>query len=674
MSTPTQSGERLIDFDGTFFRGMSSNGDPGQLPLGYYWNSMNMINTGGVLSCRPGYRCLVKFPKGNLQGGTIFRPKVGFEQMVVVIDGVVYVAPFPFLEFTILSNVQMLPYAKQVFFMQAVQSANRTNTSFSSPIEVIAPRNVLFIQDGGNTAPAWYDGSNSGHIRDNEFETPVGGPMMWVGDRLWVANQNRVYASDISNPFSFREQIYLGAVQGFEFSGDVTALAKTPSLESPQLAIFTHDNTSIIQANIRDRSLWPTTDGFQIEVLQVGCVGHRAVVPHYGRLSWFCPSGIVIFDFATAGKLSVRLPIRDNEMAFSKTRVSDNLDLIAGAAFGQYLLMSVPANDYYNKDTWVVNDAAFETLTDDSGPSWASWWRGTRPVEWIYGVIAGIERIYHVSFDEDEEIRLWEAFTPDRLDNGCPITWFAETRGYFGATSGVKKLPGADCRFQWADIAMSGIEEDLNLGVFVASSLRGGYKPIFAKKISVERGSLSFEREITATTKLFALKPEERTNKTQDANQQSSDNETGTCAVESENLEGIENSFQLLIIGHGPATIRWVRSWALSVSEDLSGNPTACQDEVPFNTVRFDGAGQHESNLVLAIDELSERELAYFTAVKTAVVEQDGFSAVGFGTAQSIISQAAADRVAGIVAIKQAESELRAVLPPVLSIGEGFDE
>jgi len=336
--------------------------------------------------------------------------------------------------------------------------------------------------------------------------------------------------------------------------------------------------------------------------------------------------------------------------------------------------MSVPANDYYNKDTWVVNDAAFETLTDDSGPSWASWWRGTRPVQWVYGVIAGVERIYHVSVDEDGENRLWEAFTPDRLDNGCPITWFVETRGYFGQTSSAKKIPGSDCRMQWADVAMSGIEEDLNLGIFYAGSLRGAYKPVLAKKISVEKGSLAFNRSITATTDLFAFKPEERVERTQDANQQSTNLDSGTCPVESPNIEGIDNSFQLLIIGHGPGTIRWIRVWGLDVPDDLKGDPKACEDEAPFNTVRFDGAGQHSSNIELAVDELTHRELAYFTSVKTAVVDQGGFSAVGIGIAQSIISQAASDRVAGIVAVKQAEAELRGVLPPVLSVGEGFDE
>jgi hypothetical protein len=49
-------------------------------------------------------------------------------------------------------------------------------------------------------------------------------------------------------------------------------------------------------------------------------------------------------------------------------------------------------------------------------------------------------------------------------------------------------------------------------------------------------------------------------------------------------------------------------------------------------------------------------------------------AAVGVGTAESIISQEAADRVANIIATKQAEMEIVLTLPPVLSLGEGFDD
>jgi hypothetical protein len=429
-----------------------------------------------------------------------------------------------------------------------------------------------------------------------------------------------------------------------------------------------------LQANIRDRTLWPTTDGFQIEVLQTGAVGQRGVVNHFGELAWFSAQGIVVFDFATAGKLSTRLPIRDNEMLISKSRISDNLDLVALGTFGQFLLASVPSGDFYNKHTWCLNNVAQETLTNASAPSWCSVWLGTRPVQWVSGVISGVERIYHVSVDEDGNNRLWEAFTPDRLDNGCPITWAVESRGYFGPTSQAGKIPGTNCRYQFSDVALSGISQDLNLGVFYAGGLRGEYKPVLAKKISVSSGSLAFDRPLIATTAIFEFKPQERVNRTQDANQQPTDIETGSCPVESPDLEGIDNSFQVLVVGQGPATIRWIRSFALSVPEVITGEPQACIDEVPYNTVRFDGAGVHGDNILQVTEELAARNIQHFDAVKTAVVSSQGVSAVGVGVAESIISQAAADRVANIIATRMAETEVALTLPPVLSLGEGFDE
>ena len=663
----------LLDYDGTFFRGAKSDGDPAQLPLGYYWWGINVLNVGGTVGCRPGYRCIVSFPPGNLQGAAIFRPKVGVEQMVACIEGVVYVSPFPFTDWHQLPNVLFSPTAKQIFWSLTTQTARRITNDFASAIEVISPKAVLMMQDGGSTAPAWYDGSNSGHIRDHSFETPSGGPMIWVGDRLWVAKGNLVFASDIGNPFSFREEVYLGGIQGFAFSGDVTALAKTPSIEVPQLAVFTKDNVSVLQANIRNRDQWPLTDNFQVEILQTGCVGQRAIVSHYARLTWVSPSGIVVFDFATAGKLSVRLPVRDNEMMFSKNVVSEDLSLVAGAAFGQYSLMSVPAEDVYNKHTWVLNDASLETLSDDSGPSWSGVWLGTRPVEWVYGDIAGSEKIYHVSKDEDGENRLWECFRPERLDNQCPIMWAVFTRGYFGPTGQTKKNPGQDCLMKYADAALGGIEDDLDFGVFFAGGTRGAFKQILGKRISVERGSLRADQNITATTDIFAYKAQSRKERTQDAQQQGETTDTGTCGVESPNDENRDDSFQLLIVGHGPGTIKWIRAWSFASPEDQSGAPDACKTEDRFNVIRFDGAGVHASDMSEAALELANRVVQRYTSIKTETLTEGGVSAVGVGMSESIVSQEAADRVASTIAIKQAESEILRVLPSVVSIGEGFE-
>jgi hypothetical protein len=300
------------------------------------------------------------------------------------------------------------------------------------------------------------------------------------------------------------------------------------------------------------------------------------------------------------------------------------------------------------------------------------YWLGTRPVEWVYGQIAGAERIYHVSADEDCQNRLWEAFLPERLDNKCPIMWAKESRGYFGQTSQVaKKVPAAKFRMCFADIALCGIEEDLDLAVFYAGGIRGAYKPILAKRISVERGSLRPDSTIIATTILFGFKPQSREERTEDANQQSVESETGSCPPESPRTEGIDESFQLLIVGHGPATIRWIRVYGLEEPEQNSGDPDACLDEEKFNVIRFDGAGVKSSDLDDVYAHFMADPLRNFTSNQTATVMQDGFTATGVGHSESIVSQAAADRVALRIAVRQAEVELQQTVPPTLSLGLG---
>lgn len=665
--------EVMVDWDATFFRGAKSDMDPAQIPQGYYWTGLNLLNLGGILSTRPGYRCVAKLASGRLQGATLFRPILGLEQLVVAVDGKIYTSPFPFTEFKQVPNITLSPNAKQVFWAQCLQAASRTSAGLNSAITIIPPRAVLFIQDNGNSAPAWYDGSNSGQVSGNSLDTPAGGPMSWVGDRLWIARNNAVFASDISNPFSFRERVYLGGQEGFYFTSEVTALVTTPSVESPQLFVFTSRNGSIVQANIRDRTQWPITPGFQSEVIQVGCLAPRSAVSHYGHLIWFSQSGVSIYDPATSGKLTARLPVRDNEMLVSKTKIDQDVSMVSAGTFGQFLMMSVPSEDVFNKHTWVMNNASLATLNDDSGPSWAGLWTGTRPVEWVCGEITGVERAFYVSVDADGSNRLWEAFQPDRLDNGCPITWAVETRAHFGLTqSNPRKNPGARCRLTWADVSVSGISEDLDVAMFYAGGTSGAYRPMLTKRYSVEKGSLSFDAELTMDSQLFSFKPQFRLMRTEDANTQSADPIAGMCGVEKEDIDNIDDSFQFLIVGHGPATIKWIRSFAYPVSDFQSGDGNACKDETRLNAVRFDGVAAFAETFDELVTELSAANTRQFTSNQTAVLSNGDFSAVGVGFSESIVSQAAADRVAHIIAEKQAQAELDALVPPVLSVGLGI--
>jgi hypothetical protein len=405
----------------------------------------------------------------------------------------------------------------------------------------------------------------------------------------------------------------------------------------------------------------------------VGCLSNRSALSHYGHVVWFSPSGVSIYDPATSGKITSRLPVRDNEMLTSKVVLSDDLSQVAAGAFGQYLLMSVPAEDNFNRHTWVLNHASLSTLNDESGPSWAGYWLGTRPVEWVSGVFAGQERIFHVSVDYDGKNRLWEAFNPNRLDNGCPITWALFTRGYFGTTSQVGKPPGFKIRFQWADFTIAGVEEDLDFGVFYAGGTSGAFKSIANTFIRSLRGSMDAETEITMESTIFAYKPQSRTIQTVDADQQSILTNDGSTGVEREKIANIDRSFQLLVVGHGPCTLREIRAFSLPEPENPAGNPKAFCGETCLNAVRYDGLATQSNNFKSTVDALSDAPESFYTSSKTVVLEKNGFKAVGVGFASSILSQSAADRVATIVATKRADKDLQAMLPPVISVGLGLE-
>jgi hypothetical protein len=92
--------------------------------------------------------------------------------------------------------------------------------------------------------------------------------------------------------------------------------------------------------------------------------------------------------------------------------------------------------------------------------------------------------------------------------------------------------------------------------------------------------------------------------------------------------------------------------------------------------LRFDGAGAKSNSLAEADSALAGRAIRWFESNQTASVSSDdgAFSSVAVGHAESIVSQAAADRVAQIIALKQADRDVQGQQTPILSYGKGFDE
>jgi len=659
MSSPqiNQVPFRRPDGDISFLPGMNSNAHPTQLQPGQYARSMNTVNRGGIVQCRPGRRCKFVCPPGNFQGSEWFIPKQGTRVILFAVEGLVYISEFPFTNYRQIPGISFLPHARQIFFQQVEQSVVIND---DGSLTLIPPRNLMVIQDGGFTPPAVFDGTTAEHQRGAN-KIPLGGPMEWVGDRLWVARDSFLFASDIANPLSFTEAIYFATVRAFTLPGTITALHRTTNPTSPQLLAYTDHTTTLFQASIRDRSQWPTTPNFQQVVLtSIGCTSNRSVQAHYGMLWWWSEHGLVSFDAAGLNFITAALPYRDVEMNDSKGQLSEDCGGIAVVSVENYLLVSVPHSDLYNKHTWVLDTGVFQTLNQMAPPVWNSFWTGTRPITWLVGQVNDTNAFFAFSQDYDGLVRLWEEFTPDRLDDGCPITWYLETRGYFNQDPTVKK------QFRFAKIYMSELLGVIDVAVFWAGAQRGKYKRILTKRINATAGMLRALDIVTAEDILYSLKKQSRELRTQDAKEIWTNEKQTSCGVEDPLAEFKDESFQLLIVVSGPGAINSV----LTETDPEEGQKLggACEeDEAENKLVRFDGAGESSKEFLEAADRLAT-DLEIFRSNQTATLMQDGFIETGVGEGESTISQAAADKIAECIAIRKAAKHLEEELPAIVSL------
>lgn len=653
---------KIQEGDGIFIGGQNSDLNPIFLQPSQYFRGMNVVNRGGRIQCRPGYRCLAAWPEGILQGFTMFRPRVGESVLVFVISGRVYTSVYPFAEYRQLEDVQLSDIAPRVYFAQGTQALQRNEDGSTSLID---PKNVLVIQDGGFSSAVTFDGTTAQHSR-GEGAIPIGGPMAWSGDRLWVARRNEVFASDLADPTTFTESGYITTAASFLFRSEVTSLYPMNSGASvAQLLVFTRDNTSMLQSGIRQRSQWVAVQDFQREVLpNIGCVAERSVVAHGGYLWWFSRYGLVSFDSASQAFVTSAIPYLDQQMSASKTFLSPDLSSVASCVHENYLLISVPHAHEHNDHTWVLDSSPIPT--GGANPAWNSFWTGTRPCQWFTGLVMGRERVLYASPDSDGVNRLWEAFTPDRLDNGCPITWWAELRAVAGGS------PVKFKEFRYADVTLSELRGEVDVAVFWAGANRGKYKRIMTRKIRAARGMLTRDRQLTVETRMFALKSQSRVLRTADARQQSPEEDLSSCGIEAPYQEFKDDAVQLLIVGSGPGA---VASTLLYFSDaDRLDDAGKCEDdETTTGFVRFDGAAVSAGNLDEAqttFEAASRTEPELYTASRAVTVSAEGFTEVGVGEHTTPISMSCAEKVANCIARRIASHALEDILPFRVSQGK----
>ena len=552
--------------------GMDSSLDPAFLEDTVYRSAMNVTNRGGVLKTRPGYNCVFELPPGRLQGYTLFRPTGGAWHHVVAVAGKVYASAYPFTTYTQLPNVQFFSGSDVVVFEKATKSVQQ---NVDGSLSVVDPYDVLVMQDG-RTPAAYWDGSISRHLNPLASETPLGTWMKWSGDRLWVGRDNELFASDIADPLRFTETEYLSEGGSFRLPDIITGLAEITSTDVPQLLVFTQNTTSIFQSNIRDRETWKTTNNFQRVLFpQVGCVSGRAITTQYGQLWWMTMTGVTSLNAAAQSRISSELLYRDTEMAVSKGNLSPNIERVAAISFENYVLFSVPSGDLFNRHTWVMDQSPAEKLNTGSPAAWNGVWTGTRPVQWSVGAVNGVQRVFHVSVDYDGVNRLWEAFIPTRQDNGQPITCYVETKSHanFG-----EMAQGLDIKtFRFAELEFTEIQGTLDVKVYWAG-MRGNYKELTVYRFVAPEGNITYDKQITLDTQLFAYRPQARLVRTTEI---LNDRQEGSiCGIESPFPDRHDRAFSLLIVWSGKAALRSYRIFARTFDESGVGAQAGQVEEV----------------------------------------------------------------------------------------------
>jgi hypothetical protein len=615
----------VLQFDGPAPLGMDSFRDP-RLEEGLYVRGWNVINRGGIIKTRPGTRKVLNLPDGVLQGATYFTPRRGGTQLIAFVDGQGYVSEFPFRNFYKIDDFTMAPSVSKLFFCHTEQALSRNSDDSLTLLPV--PRKVLMIQDGKGPCMAW-DGVM--HERQVGYDgTPQGTAMAWSGHRLWVARDNQIFASDYANPFSFVEQFYLGGSDSFFAPDRVVAMAEVVGANQPQLLIWTANDTITVQSNILNRELWTTTPDFVRMFLPgVGCISHRSVVPHFGAMWWFSQYGLTSLDVATMVHLTSAFPLVDAEMISSKAYMAKMEGLVAGIPYQNFLLMSVPYGNRYNRHTWVLDTSVRPTMAArQTTPAWAGVWTGFWPVDWISFSEDGRDRTFAAITDgtKNQIIELDSNLTRDSHQD---IEAAVELRVLTHGTPNEKEV-------QYADLMFSEIRGDVDIAADWRGLARGPLHRCLTTRVRSGVGSLRAGTRLNNVSRIFSTRGQSRRLRTQQINRMA-DELNNACGIESTEIDRRDHGFNLLVSWSGCAALREVRLGALPINERNVGRCEQIPTDVVF--VKFDG---HAGTTLEAI----LNEDAVFTGSQQVETNINGAVAAFPCTSQSLVSQQAADKQA----------------------------
>jgi hypothetical protein len=394
--------------------------------------------------------------------------------------------------------------------------------------------------------------------------------MCFAGSRLWVADQETIYASDLLNPNSFTERTYLAEADGFKLPEPCTGLLQTPQQDA--LLAFSPFTVTSLQASILDRTMWQNTPNFQYIVsADYGSVSPFGPVNQYG-LPWF-PSevGWISLNEALNQYRSSRVNPQDNEMTRSKLNMGPIRHGICSVSFENWLLVGVPSGSRFNRHTWCMDGTPMSLLGSQAGPCWAGIWTGTYPIQFVTGEVQDVPRCFELAYScspatatdgSQSRIQLWEDFIGHRTDhNNSPISCSWETKIFEVSQTGEL------ARFKYAEIDVVELLEEVTVQVYYAG-IKGHYRKILDTVLTAEEGMAGNPNypifsyaELPTDTIADSFKPQTRTVRTQEfsGSPDEADNCSDTCGIESTYEHNVDRGFQLLFNWQGRMGIRELR-------------------------------------------------------------------------------------------------------------------
>lgn len=543
------------DGDDSFIRGMNGFVQPQKLPPGYYQQGVNAVSRGGIFCTRPGSQTRLNkrdLPSGNIQGCHVFTPSSSFAngipQLMVAIDGYIYVSPYPFVDYERLEGVKFSAISRYVSWTDTVQSTDFTPDGVLYALP--NPKAICIMQDGITRAAQW-DGGTASHVNPTPSGTDKTKPgfdgtviglwSYWSNNRLWVSRGNQVFASDLGNPLKFTDTQYIAEGRAFYLSGDCTGITETADKKG--IICFTENDASLILSSIQDRTTWLNTPDFQKTILpNIGCVAPRSIVQQYGLIWWYTSKGLINLDDALNANITSRLNVQDNPMFQTKWKMGSDLSGVCGTYIENYLLEAVPYANKANNRIFVLDQSPIDGTQPNAFPSY---WQGWYPREFARLIKDGTETIYCASLDDDGVNRVWELMRPEKTDNGIPITSWVVTREHLFESRDWKK-------FRYASVEFANITDDTAVMVAVNAG-KGAYQRVLTKDIAAMNGQVyanstyGFENH-----ELNGSIGQTRTVLSQD---DVPVNDCNDSCVESDKLGLIGKAFSLYIVWSGVASV-----------------------------------------------------------------------------------------------------------------------